>query len=127
MAYLKGFSLVAAQSVAVASQSTAKAVQVLSDTGGLAMCQIRIPALAADTFTVKLQGRATSGMGWVDLKKFDHVTVASLAQVGGALTEGQFITEIMPEMRCDFSGTITGAHIIDVVLVALGSATRVNS
>lgn len=127
MALLKGFSLVAAQSVASASQSTLKSVQVLSEAGGLAVVQARITALAADTLKVKLQGRAASNMGWVDLKKFDHAAESSLAQAGGALTEGQWITEIMPEMRVDFSGTISGAHVVDVIIVAQGDATRVNS
>ena len=126
MVALKGFTL-ASQSVSGSGQSTSKAIQVPSEMGGLAMVQVKIASGASDTLKAKLQGRASSSLGWVDLKKHDHSTEASLAQASGAATEGIFVTELMPEMRVDFSGTITQAHQVDVVLVAPTESVRANS
>ena len=81
----------------------------------------------ADTLKVKIQGRADPSLGWIDLKKQDMTTEASLAQAAGAATENTFQCQLMPEMRVDISGTITGARAVSAHVVATTQSVRADS
>ena len=100
------------------------------DSGDPLFCTVHAKQAAgggSDTLKVKIQGRLDPSLGWQDLKKQDMSTEASSAQVAGAAKEEIFQCQIMPEMRVDISGTITGARAVSCHIFGVSSASRANS
>lgn len=127
MAELKGIALYSA-SPSAAGQGSTMNIKVFHDAP--LFCTIHVKQAVgggADTLKVKIQGRAHSSLGWVDLKKQDMTTEASLAQVAGAVTENTFQCQLMPQMRVDISGTITGARAVSAHIVGSTTSARADS
>lgn len=127
MTELKGIALYSATPSA-AGQGSTVTVKVQHDAP--LFCTIHVKQAAgggADTLKVKIQGRLHSSLGWVDLKKQDMSTEASLAQAAGAATENTFQCQLLPQMRVDISGTITGARAVSAHILATIGAVRADS
>ena len=127
MAEIKGIALYNATPSA-AGQGSTITVKVFHDS--TPFCTIHVKQAAGggtDTLKVKIQGRAHSSLGWVDLKKQDMSTEASLAQAAGAVTENTFQCQLMPQMRVDISGTITGARAVSAHVVGITTSARADS
>lgn len=124
---IKGIALYSA-SPAAAGNGSAMDVKVFSGSPLFTTIHVKMAAGGGtDTLKVKIQGRLDSSLGWVDLKKQDMSTEASLAQAAGAATEGNFQCQLLPQMRVDISGTITGARVVTAHILATTSAIRTNS